>query len=71
MFKSQNPIFSGLKTRAKIRQAQLDVETLQLDIEDKKLSALVSYKRAVHNNNYIKSGGRDKDRLYPLYKFSQ
>ena len=39
--------------------------------EDKKLSALVSYKRAVHNNNYIKSGGRDKDRLYPLYKFSQ
>ena len=53
-------------------EAQLfeKLKTLQ-HIEDKKLSALVSYKRAVHNNNYIKSGGRDKDRLYPLYKFSQ
>ena len=53
-------------------EAQLyeKLKTLQ-HIEDKKLSALVSYKRAINNNNYIKSGGRDKDRLYPLYKFSQ
>ena len=40
------PIFSGLKTRAKIRQAQLDVETLQLDIEDKKLSLRADFENA-------------------------
>ncbi|MCL6220893.1 TolC family protein [Zunongwangia pacifica] len=40
------PIFSGLKTRAKVRQAQLDVETLQLDIEDKELSLRADFENA-------------------------
>ena len=35
-----------MKTRAKIRQAQLDVETLQLDIEDKKLSLRADFENA-------------------------
>ncbi len=29
------PVFSGFRTRAKVRQAQLDVEAIQLDIADK------------------------------------
>jgi hypothetical protein len=65
-------ILDIIKNARKTAEGQLfkKLKTLQ-HIEDKKLSALVSYKRAVHNINYIKSGGRDKDRLYPLFKFSQ
>ncbi|WP_111308058.1 TolC family protein [Confluentibacter sediminis] len=40
------PIFSGFKTRAKVRQAQLDVEAIQLDIEDKKLSLRSDFENA-------------------------
>ena len=39
--------------------------------EDKKLSALVSYKRSIHNKKVIKSGIRDKNATYPLYQFSK
>ena len=61
-----------IKESKKIAEGKLfnKLKTLQ-HIEDKKLSALVSYKRSIHNQSYIKSGGRDKDRLYPLYKFSK
>ena len=46
------------------------LETLQ-HIKDKKLSALVSYKRSLHNKRIIKAGIRDKNALYPLYQFSK
>lgn len=40
------PVFSGFRTRAKVRQAQLDVEAIQLDIADKKLSLRADFENA-------------------------
>ena len=65
-------IMAIIKESKKIAESKLYNKLITLQhIEDKKLSALVSYKRALNNQSYIKSGGRDKDRLYPLYKFSK
>ena len=40
------PVFSGFKTRAKVRQALLDMETIQLDLEDKKLALRADFENA-------------------------
>lgn len=40
------PVFSGFKTRAKVRQAELDVEAIQLDIADKTLSLRADFENA-------------------------
>lgn len=40
------PVFSGFKTRSKIRQAQIDLEAIQLDIEDKEQSLRTDYENA-------------------------
>lgn len=40
------PVFSGFKTRSKIRQAQVDLEAIQLDMEDKKLSLQADFENA-------------------------
>lgn len=40
------PIFSGFKTRSKVREAQLDLEEIQLEIEDKELSLRADFKNA-------------------------
>ena len=56
----------------KIAEAKLlkKLATLQHK-DDKKLSAMVSYKRSLYNKRLIKGGIRDKDALYPLYQFSK
>jgi len=40
------PVFSGFKTRSKIKQAQIDLDQIQLDMEDKKLSLQADYQNA-------------------------
>lgn len=40
------PVFSGFKTRSKIKQAQIDLEKIQLDMEDQKLSLRADYENA-------------------------
>jgi len=43
------PIFSGGATKAKIEQAQIDIESLEQDIENTKQSLDLDYKNAVSN----------------------
>ena len=61
-----------VKHHKKIAEAKLlqKLATLQHK-DDKKLSALVSYKRSLHNKKLIQAGIRDKNALYPLYQFSK
>jgi len=40
------PLFSGFRTRSKIKQAQIDLHQIQLDMEDKKLSLEADYESA-------------------------
>lgn len=40
------PVFSGFKTRSKIKQAQIDLDQIHLDMEDKKLSLQADYQNA-------------------------
>lgn len=43
------PIFSGGATKAKIEQAEIDIQSLDVDIENTKLSLDLDYKNAVTN----------------------
>lgn len=49
------PIFTGFGTRAKVRQADVEIRSLQEDIKDTKLSLDLDYKNAITqiNNNLV------------------
>lgn len=49
------PIFTGFGTRAKVRQADIEIRSLQEDIKDTKLSLDLDYKNAITqiNNNLV------------------
>lgn len=49
------PIFTGFGTRAKVRQADVEIRSLQEDIRDTKLSLDLDYKNAIANmeNNLV------------------
>ena len=59
-----------IKTLQKETKLLEKLATLQHK-DDKKLSAMVSYKRSLYNKKLIQSGIRDKNALYPLYQFSK
>lgn len=42
------PIFSGFKTRSKVRQADIDLEKIAFDIKDQKLSLQMTYENAIN-----------------------
>lgn len=57
------PIFSGFETRARVRQADVDIRTLQEDIKDTKLSLDLDYKNAKTQieNNLITIGNQKEN----------